>query len=47
MPKSKKPATELTGDEIAARVFPQKAIQELKKIAQERGQTSSQKKSTR
>ncbi len=47
MPKSKKPAIELTRDELAARVFPKKAIQELKKIAEERGKNSSQRKSNR
>ena len=33
MPSRKKPATELTRDELAKRVFPKKAIQELKRIA--------------
>ncbi len=33
MSKSKKPAMELTRDELARRVFPKKVIEEAKKIA--------------
>ena len=33
MPKRKKPATELTRDELAHRVFPKQVVKELKKIA--------------
>ena len=33
MPKRKKPATELTRDELALRVFPKRVVNALKKIA--------------
>ena len=36
MPRRKKPAIELTRDELARRVFPKKVVQEAKKIAQKR-----------
>jgi hypothetical protein len=33
MPRKKKPARELTSDELARRVFPRKVLTRLKKIA--------------
>ena len=36
MPRKKKPARELTTEEIARKVFPKKAIERLKEIAHER-----------
>ena len=36
MPRRKKPAHELTRDELARRVFPPKVIKEAKKLAEER-----------
>ena len=33
MPKSKKPAMELTKEELARRVFPKKVVEEAKKLA--------------
>lgn len=33
MPRRKKKATELTTDELERRVFPKRAVEELKKIA--------------
>ncbi len=35
MPRKRKPATELTSDELARRVFGAKGATELKKVAQE------------
>ena len=40
-PRKKKPAIELTRDELARRVFPKKVVQEAKKIAQKRTGKSS------
>ena len=37
MPRRRKPARELTRDELARRVFPPKVIREAKKLAQKRG----------
>ena len=37
----KKPAKELTRDELARRVFPKKVVEEAKKIAEKRGSKSS------
>ena len=39
MPKRKKKATELTTDELERRVFPKRAVEELKKIAHEGEET--------
>ena len=36
MPK-RKPASELTRDELAHRVFPRRVVQEIKKTVQEKG----------
>ena len=41
MPRSKKPAMELTRDELARRVFPKKVVEEAKKIAGKQGRKSS------
>ena len=41
MPRSKKPAIELTREELARRVFPKKVVKEAKKIAQKRTGKSS------
>jgi pyruvate kinase len=35
MPRKKKSPREMTSEELAKRVFPAKAVRELKKIAQE------------
>ena len=37
MPKSKKPAKELTREELAKRVFPKKVVEEARKIVEKRG----------
>ena len=37
MPRRKKPARELTKDELAQRVFPARVVREAKRIAEERG----------
>lgn len=54
MPRPKKKATEMTTDELERRVFPKRAVEELKKIAHEGEETeepeaenSSQDESTR
>jgi len=41
MPKRKKLPTEMTTEEIAKAVFPQKAVEELKKIAHEKDEKES------
>jgi len=35
MPKPKKKASEMTTDELAKRVFPKKALEEIRRIAKE------------
>ncbi len=35
MPKSKKKASEMTTDELARRVFPKKALEEIRRVANE------------
>ena len=42
MPRRKKKATELTTDELELRVFPKKAVEELKRIAHEGEETVSE-----
>ena len=42
MPRRKKKATELTTDELEQRVFPKKAVEELKRIAHEGDEPDSQ-----
>ncbi len=39
MPKRKKKASEMTTDELERRVFPKRAVEELKKIAHEGEET--------
>ncbi len=40
MPKRKKKASEMTTDELERRVFPKRAVEELKKIAHEGDESS-------
>lgn len=41
MRKNKKPAIEMTGEELAHRVLPKKVVEEAKKIARKQGKKSS------